>query len=82
MVLRLVCWLVRIDRRSRFDCALNGVIMLCCAKHLTLHMASLHPGTGVQTGECELTEQAEKTTEGLAAMKMGDERWVIDCSWI
>ena len=56
--------------------------MLCCAKHLPLHMASLHPGTGVQTGECELTEQAEKTTEGLAAMKMGDERWVIDCSWI
>ena len=45
-------------------------------------MASLHPGAGVQTGKCKLTEKAEKTTEGLTAMKTGDKHWVIDCSRI
>jgi len=40
---------------------------------LTLQIASLQPG--VQIGNCELTEQAEKTTEGLKAMKTGDKNW-------
>ena len=50
--------------------ALTRVIM---ARHLTLHIASLH--SGVQTGKCELTGRADKKTEGSKTMKTGDKHW-------